>query len=83
LGERLRATVESSRIPYLSTSIAITISLGFVVIEPQVAVSLDDLRTAASGALAEAKGTGRNRCVVHRLPTTISPARHSPVETGS
>jgi diguanylate cyclase len=72
LAERLRTTVEQTRLDYNGRPIQLTISVGFVVIESINAVTLDELRMSASAALAEAKAQGRNCSIVR--PHTPSPA---------
>ncbi len=64
LAERLRNAVASERPVYQGQSIPLTVSVGFAVAEPNVFVGLEELRTLAASALAEAKRDGRNRCVV-------------------
>jgi diguanylate cyclase (GGDEF)-like protein len=67
LAERLRATVEGSVTEFHGTPIPVTVSGGFAVAAEGVAVVYEQLREAAAEALAEAKATGRNRCVVRSL----------------
>ena len=67
LAERLRATVETSETEFHGTPIRVTVSGGFAVAAEGVAVGYDQLREAAAAALAEAKATGRNRCVIRAI----------------
>jgi diguanylate cyclase (GGDEF)-like protein len=72
LAERVRSTVESTPIPYRTTRIPVTVSLGFAVAEVGTQASYQQMHELASAALKQAKVTGRNRYVVHRIiePTT-------------
>jgi diguanylate cyclase (GGDEF)-like protein len=67
LGERLREAVEECPITHHGHRIPLTVSVGFAVADPDSAISFEALREAATAALAEAKGTGRNRCVIRTL----------------
>jgi len=67
LGERIRANVETTGIPYLKEVIHITVSIGFAVAEAGVQADYEQMKHVASAALAEAKMTGRNRCVFHNV----------------
>ena len=64
LAERLRATVAGGRCEYRDKSIRVTVSVGLAVAPAGSAVGYDQLREAAAAFLAEAKSSGRNRCVV-------------------
>lgn len=64
LAERLREAVEGCPIMHHGHRIPLTVSVGFAVADPDSAISYEGLREAATVALAEAKATGRNRCVV-------------------
>jgi diguanylate cyclase (GGDEF)-like protein len=68
LAERIRATVEQTRITYNEETIAVTVSIGFAVAEVGVATDYDQMKHVAASALAEAKAAGRNRCVVRAVP---------------
>jgi diguanylate cyclase (GGDEF)-like protein len=72
LAERLREAVEECEILFHGTPIRVTVSVGFAVADADEPVNYDDLREAAAAALAEAKGTGRNRCVVRPVGELIS-----------
>jgi diguanylate cyclase (GGDEF)-like protein len=73
LGERIRSTVEKTVFTYKEAVIPVQVSIGFAVDDGD-----DDGRGAkpdyelmkhiAAAALSEAKNTGRNRCVVYRMP---------------
>jgi diguanylate cyclase (GGDEF)-like protein len=65
LGERIRATVEKHVFTYKEHQIRVTVSVGFAVAETGVPADYEQMRHVAASALAEAKATGRNRCVVH------------------
>jgi diguanylate cyclase (GGDEF)-like protein len=67
LAERLRSEVEAMDARYNGNRIPLTISGGFAVADGTTPVNYDQLREAAAEALAEAKATGRNRCVVKVL----------------
>lgn len=67
LAERLRATVATNVTEFHGTPIPVTVSGGFAVAAEGVAVNYDQLREAAAEALAEAKATGRNRCVIRAM----------------
>jgi diguanylate cyclase (GGDEF)-like protein len=64
LAERIRQAVEMTPFSYQEQTIRVTVSSGFIVAERGVAADYDQLKHAAAEALAEAKATGRNRCVV-------------------
>jgi diguanylate cyclase (GGDEF)-like protein len=82
LGERIRAAVEGTTFTYEGAAIAITVSVGFGVVEANSAVEYEELKHAAAAALAEAKERGRNRCIVRAVPPRAagSPASF-PVES--
>jgi len=67
LGERIRSTVEKSAFFYKDAKIPVTVSIGFAVAEAGVLVDYDQMKHTAAAALAEAKVTGRNRCVFRRV----------------
>jgi diguanylate cyclase (GGDEF)-like protein len=67
LGERIRSAVETSRYVYKDMPIAVTVSIGFAVVEADEPAECEQLRHAASAALQEAKIKGRNRCIVRLL----------------
>jgi diguanylate cyclase (GGDEF)-like protein len=69
LGERIRAAVENSHYMYKNLPITITVSLGFAIAETGVPVEYEQIKHAASDALAEAKLKGRNRCVSRAIPS--------------
>ncbi len=72
LAERLRSTIERERTVFRGSSISLTISLGFSVVESGGTASFDELRASAAAALSEAKQNGRNRSVVRRMiPDTL------------
>ncbi len=68
LGERIRTMVEQTPIHYGSQQIPLTVSIGFAVAEVGVITDFPTMFEQAAAALAHAKATGRNRCVV-RLVT--------------
>jgi diguanylate cyclase (GGDEF)-like protein len=67
LAERLRSAVERGSTSHNGEMIRATVSGGFVVASPAVTATYAQMKDAASAALAEAKATGRNRCVVRSL----------------
>jgi diguanylate cyclase len=64
LAERLRTTVESTPFYFKGTSISVTISAGFAVVENGIVTDFALLKEMASQALHEAKVQGRNRSVI-------------------
>ncbi len=64
LAERLRNAVSCDSTSYHGQEIRLTISVGVAVADRHSPVSQEELREVAAAALAEAKATGRNRCVV-------------------
>jgi diguanylate cyclase (GGDEF)-like protein len=68
LGERIRSSVEGHTFHYKDSPIKVTVSIGFAVAEAGIAADYDQMKHIAAQALAEAKYTGRNRCVLHTLP---------------
>jgi diguanylate cyclase (GGDEF)-like protein len=68
LGERIRSSVEQHMFAYQESIIKVTISVGFAVADESVSGEYDHMKHVAAAALAEAKLTGRNRCIVHTLP---------------
>jgi diguanylate cyclase (GGDEF)-like protein len=67
LAERIRSNVERTVFQYKEHAIHITVSIGFAVADPGVDIDYDRMKHLASAALAEAKMTGRNRCVIRSL----------------
>jgi diguanylate cyclase (GGDEF)-like protein len=67
LAERLRAAVGQTPICYHGQAIAVTISIGFAVVEAGKAADCNELRHLAAAALAAAKEAGRNCSVVRTL----------------
>ncbi len=72
LGERIRLAVENSHYLYHEVPITVTVSLGFGVAEAGVLVDFEAIKHVASGALADAKLQGRNRCIVQPIPVDIA-----------
>ena len=72
LAERLRTAVEQTRISYNGRPIAVTVSLGFAVVEADVACDANELRHLAASALAEAKAAGRNCSIVRSLGPSMT-----------
>jgi diguanylate cyclase (GGDEF)-like protein len=70
LGERIRADVEQSTYRYNNRPIQVTVSIGFAVAESGARPDYDQFKHLAAEALAEAKTSGRNRCVVRAMPTS-------------
>lgn len=71
LAERIREAVEECQVAFHGHRIAVTVSVGFAVADPDSAISYEALREAAAAALAEAKATGRNRCVIRTLGNLV------------
>jgi diguanylate cyclase (GGDEF)-like protein len=67
LGERIRSSVEQHPFRYKESVIQVTVSIGMAVAETGVVAEYDQMKHVAAAALAEAKVTGRNRCVLHSL----------------
>lgn len=67
LAERLRATVAGGECLFHGKPIRLTVSIGLAVAEAGSAIGYDQLREVAAALLAEAKATGRNRCVVRSV----------------
>jgi diguanylate cyclase (GGDEF)-like protein len=65
LGERIRANVEKHVFTYKEDNIHVTVSVGMSVAEEGARADYEQMKHVAAAALAEAKRTGRNRCVVH------------------
>jgi diguanylate cyclase (GGDEF)-like protein len=63
LGERIRSTVQNAVFSYKDELIQVTVSIGFATAEAGMAADYEQMKHVAAGALAEAKITGRNRCV--------------------
>ena len=74
LAERIRATVEATPIYYNDEPIHITISAGFAVAEPGTSTNYDQMKFVAASALSEAKNSGRNRWIVHKVPLRLEQA---------
>jgi PleD family two-component response regulator len=79
LGERVRTAVEQTHYEYKQASIAVTISVGMAVAEDAVAAGYELLKHTAAAALREAKETGRNRCIVRKLPADAGVAEGIPL----
>jgi diguanylate cyclase len=67
LGERIRKAVENATFSYKEESIQVTVSIGFAIVEEGVAADYEQMKHVAASALADAKSTGRNRCVFRSL----------------
>lgn len=67
LGERIRTTVEKAVFKYQDEEIPVRVSIGFAVAVGDGQVDYDAMKHTAAQALSEAKHTGRNRVVVHRV----------------
>jgi len=68
LGERIRTTVEAAVFSYKEELIQVTVSIGFALAEEGQIADYEHMKHIAASALAEAKMTGRNRCIYHSLP---------------
>ena len=67
LAERLRSTVADRSTTFGGKTIRVTVSGGFVVAESPEAMGFERLREIAAEALAEAKASGRNKCIVRTV----------------
>jgi len=67
LGERIRGVVERFPFSYKEKSIQLTVSLGFVVADKDIAADFPSMKEAAARALDEAKRNGRNRLELRRF----------------
>lgn len=67
LAERLRFQVESHQTQFNHQTIQITVSVGFAVLPMGRVAGYETIREAAAEALAKAKASGRNRCVIDVL----------------
>jgi diguanylate cyclase (GGDEF)-like protein len=65
LGERIRSTVERAMFSYLEENIPVRVSIGFAVAGDGEATDYEHMRHVAGAALAQAKVSGRNCCVVY------------------
>src|SRR5262249_40469470 len=70
LAERIRSTVERTKMFYKEQPIEVTVSVGFAVVEGDHLSDYDQLKHLAAQALVEAKAAGRNRSVVYSLQPT-------------
>jgi diguanylate cyclase (GGDEF)-like protein len=68
LGERICSTVEQKTYAYQGEPIGVTVSVGMAVAEADVPADYEQITRVAAEALRRAKRTGRNRCVVQRMP---------------
>lgn len=71
LGERIRSTVENTTFVFKEAVIPVRVSIGFAIADEGMAVDFESMKHVASAALAEAKNTGRNRCVYYQLPRVV------------
>jgi diguanylate cyclase len=67
IGERIRSTVEKTEFSYKDQIIPVRVSLGFAVAETPETADYEGMKHIAAAALAEAKATGRNRCVYYSV----------------
>lgn len=63
LGERIRSTVEATEFTYKNESIPVRVSIGFAIAEENTPTDFEMVKHLSAAALADAKKTGRNRCV--------------------
>jgi diguanylate cyclase (GGDEF)-like protein len=71
IGERIRTTVADTKFSYKEEIIPVQVSIGFAVADEKVPADYEQMKHIAAAALAEAKATGRNRCVFY--PVTRHP----------
>jgi diguanylate cyclase (GGDEF)-like protein len=67
LAERIRTSVESYAFTYKEYTIPVTVSLGVAVADAGVPADYEQMKHIAAAALADAKMSGRNRCVVQSV----------------
>ena len=67
LGERLRTVVQETPVEFHGQAIHLTISIGFATADADCSCNYEQLREQAAANLAEAKATGRNRCIIKPL----------------
>ncbi len=67
LGERIRSNVEKYPFLYKDSTIAVTVSVAFAVAEPGALTDYEQMKHIAAAGLAEAKVTGRNKCIVQTV----------------
>jgi diguanylate cyclase len=67
LAERIRSTVELTPFTYNGARIKVTVSVGFAVADPDSRADPKRIKLLASGAVHEAKESGRNQTVVRVL----------------
>ena len=67
IGERIRSTVENTQFSYKDQIIPVRVSLGFAVAESPETADYEGMKHIAAAALAEAKATGRNRCIFYSV----------------
>jgi diguanylate cyclase (GGDEF)-like protein len=72
LGERIRSTVEKEVFTYKEAIIPVRVSIGIAVDdtddEKAAKPDYEQMKHLAAAALSEAKNTGRNRCIIYRMP---------------
>lgn len=68
LGERIRTAVEKNEFIYNGEVIPVRVSLGLAIADTGVVADFEGMKLLSSAALAEAKKSGRNRCVYKMLP---------------
>jgi diguanylate cyclase (GGDEF)-like protein len=68
LGERIRTMVEASVFTYQGEVILVRVSIGFAVVEADVATDYEVLKHLAAAALSDAKNGGRNKCAYRLVP---------------
>ncbi len=67
LAERIRSRVERTQVVYKDQPIAVTVSIGFAVVEAGATADYDQLKHLSAQAMGEAKAGGRNRSVIKCL----------------
>jgi diguanylate cyclase (GGDEF)-like protein len=67
LGERIRSTIEKTEFSYKGETIPVRVSIGFSVAEEGVTTDYEMMKHTAAAALAEAKNTGRNKCIFYTV----------------
>jgi diguanylate cyclase len=67
LAERIRSNVENYTFLYKDDKIPVTVSVAFAVLLADGQADFEQIKHVAAAALAEAKMTGRNRCVIQTV----------------
>ncbi len=69
LGERIRRSVEEAVFTFKGQLVPVRVSIGWAVADVGATADYEVMKHLAAKALAEAKQTGRNRCIYYPVPT--------------